>query len=103
MIDKTNIITTLLERLDKMPVGHHLDVRPYKRNRSVMIVRKSEALYEIIEEGFFSERFSVEASKLKKTLGNVIRKEFPRSRKIRVYAMGAYKEEETGRAKRKKI
>ena len=103
MIDKTNIIPALLERLDKMPVGHHLDIRPYKRNRSVVIVRKTEAVYEIIEEGFFSERFSVEVSKLKKTLRSVINKEFPRSHKIRVYAMGVYPEERSHNPERKKI
>ncbi|MFW9996587.1 MAG: hypothetical protein ACFFD4_31370 [Candidatus Odinarchaeota archaeon] len=103
MIDKTNILSALLERLDKLPVGHHLDVRPYKRNRSVMVVRKSERMYEIIEEGFFSECFSVEASKLKKTLRAVIKKEFPRSHKIRVYAMGVYSEEDSDSIERKKI
>jgi len=103
MIDKTNIITVILERLDKMPVGHHLDIRPYKRNRSVVIVRKSETVYEIIEEGFFVDRFSVEASALKKTLRVVIKKEFPRSHKIRVYSMGPYGEDGTDGMERKKI
>jgi len=86
-----------------MPQGHHLDIRPYKRNRSVVIVRGTEAVYEIIEEGFFCERFSVEASRLKKTLSVVIKKEFPRSRKIRVYSMGPYPADGSGNPGRKRI
>ena len=42
MIDKTKIIDTVLERLEKLPLGHYLDLKTYKRNRTVIIVKIDE-------------------------------------------------------------
>ena len=39
MIDKEKILDTVTERLKNLPVGHYLDLRTYKRNRSVIIVK----------------------------------------------------------------
>jgi hypothetical protein len=89
MIDKTKIIDTVCERIEKLPVGHYLDIRPYKRNRSVIIVKMEKELL-IIENGYFKERFLVKPEKLKKVLKTLLRKEFPRSRKIRLYVMGRF-------------
>ncbi|MBI4772598.1 MAG: hypothetical protein HY788_00220 [Deltaproteobacteria bacterium] len=66
-------------------------------------MRRTETVYEIIEEGFFCDRFSVEASGLKKSLRVMIKKEFPRSHKIWVYAMEPYPQEEPHGTERKKI
>jgi hypothetical protein len=93
MVDKTRLIETVTERLEKLPIGHYLDVRTYKRNRSVLIVKMSEADLLIIEDGFFKERFHIKSGKLGKLLAPLLRKEFPRSHKIRVYVMGKFTEE----------
>ena len=42
MIDKTRIVDTVCERLKTLPVSHCLDLRTYKRNRSVMIAKLAE-------------------------------------------------------------
>jgi hypothetical protein len=94
MIDKTKIIDTVCERIKKLPVGHYLDLRTYKRNRSVIIVRMAEEDLLVVENGFFKERYRSKPDKLKKLLKTLIRREFPRSRKIRLYAMGEFKDEE---------
>jgi hypothetical protein len=93
MIDKTKIIDTVIERLKKLPIGHYLDLRTYKRNRSVFIVKMSEDDLLFIEDGFFKERFRTNSEKLKKLLITLLKKEFPRSHKIRLYAMGRFTEE----------
>jgi len=52
MIDKEKILDTVTGRLKNLPVGHYLNLRTYKRNRSVIIVKQSENNLLIIEDGF---------------------------------------------------
>ena len=42
MIDKTKIIDAVCERLEKLPLGHYIDLKTYKRNRTVIIVKIDE-------------------------------------------------------------
>jgi hypothetical protein len=101
MINKTKIVDTVSERLKRLPVSHHLDLRTYKRNRSVMIVKLAEDELLVIEDGYFKEKFRVKPEKLKKVLNTLLRKEFPRSRKIRLYVMGKFVEGEALNTRRK--
>ena len=102
MIDKSSVIRTVLERLNKLPVGHYLDLRTYKRNRSVMIIKRAGDLL-VREDGFFKEEFVVDDSKLKGLLKTLLKKEFPRSNKVRLYSMGKYDPDEAAAIERKKI
>jgi len=101
MIDKTKIIDTVCERLQKIPVGHYLDLRTYKRNRSVVIAKINEDELLVIENGYFKERFQIKPEKLKRLLKTLLKKEFPRSRKIRLYVMDEFVEEKALDTKRK--
>ena len=104
MIDKTNIISAVMERLQALPTGHYLDVRTYKRNRYVFFVKKGEDKFLIIENGYFQERFeNVSIKKIKKLFKTLLKREFPRSTKIRVYNMGQYDEEEAEKMQRKTL
>ena len=94
MIDKTRIIDAVCERLKTLPVSHCLDLRTYKRNRSVMIAKLAEDNLLVIENGFFKERFQVKPEKLRKLLKTLVKKEFPRSRKIRLYVLNKFVEDE---------
>ncbi len=102
MIDKTNIIPAVMERLQALPTEHYLDVRTYKRNRYVFFVKKGEDDFLVIENGYFQERFEkVPMKKIKKLFKTILKKEFPRSTKIRVYNMGEYNEETAENTRRK--
>jgi len=68
-----------------MGPGEGIDIRSYKRNRSVVIIRVSEMRFKVIERGFFVEEFEVEERGLEKLLKKVIKREFPRSHKLRLY------------------
>ena len=48
----------------------------------------------IIENGYFRERFPVETGKAQEDSENHFGKRIPRSRKIRLYVMGRFTEEE---------
>ena len=94
MIDKTKIIDTVRERLEKLPLGHYIDLKTYKRNRTVIIVKIDEKELLVIEDGYFKDRFLIKPDKLKKLLKTLLKKEFPRSKKIRLYVMGKFVDEE---------
>jgi hypothetical protein len=101
MIDKDKIIETVIEKLQKIPVDHYLELRTYKRNRSLVIVKKSEDDFLIIEDGYLHERYHLKSDKLKKTLKALLKKEFPRSHKVRLYVMGKFHEENVKNTARK--
>ena len=88
MIDKATAIPTLMRKLKKLPVGHAIDLRTYKRNRSVVIARTGDDEFDVVENGFHKDRFLVPLSKMKKLLKNLLKKEFPRSTKMRLYDLG---------------
>ncbi|EGB14837.1 hypothetical protein DND132_1630 [Pseudodesulfovibrio mercurii] len=89
MLDKATALPVLLRRLDTLPVGHALDLRTYKRNRSVLVRRAGADRYDVTEDGFRRETFRVPAADLKKLLKTLLKREFPRSTKLRVYDLGA--------------
>lgn len=88
MIDKDTAIPTIMNRLKKLPVGHAIDLRTYKRNRSVVIARTADDEFDVVENGFHEERFLVPLDKMKKLLKLLLKKEFPRSTKMRLYDLG---------------
>ena len=101
MIDKTKIVATVLKRLENLPVGHHLDLRTYKRNRSLIIVKQSANELLLIQDGYEQHRYETTVDKFEKTVKPILKKEFPRSNKIRLYTPGEFKEERSTRVRRK--
>jgi|GEM_PF-2462996 len=45
MIDKSVFIKVLMEKVKKLPVGHYLDIRSYKRNRTVLVIKENYDLF----------------------------------------------------------
>ncbi len=88
MIDKATGVETVLRKLKKLPVGHAVDLRTYKRNRSVVIRRLSGDAFDVVENGFFQDRFHTTLPKMKKLLKTLFKREFPRSTKLRLYDLG---------------
>ncbi len=104
MIDKTNIIQAVTERLQNLPAGHYLDVRTYKRNRYVLFIKMAEDDFLIIENGYYQERYeNVPMKKINKLFKNLLKREFPRSTKVRVYNMGEYDRKSAENLHRKQL
>jgi len=95
MVDKSTAIKTVLERLKKMAVCHCLDLRSYKRDRSILIIKEGLDVYRVIENGFYSEIFEARGEDLRSLLKKIIKREFPRSHKLRIYMLGLYKRGES--------
>ena len=92
MIDKTRILDVVTERLGALPVSHYLELRTYKRNRAVLIVKTSEDRLLVLQRGYEEARFEVETKRLRKLLKGLLKKEFPRSNKVRLYTPGVFDE-----------
>lgn len=88
MLDIGAVIPAVLSRLKKMQPGQGMDLRTYKRDRSVKIVRLEGNLCEVMEDGFTQQRFETNMKGLKKLLKTLLRREFPRSNKVRVSEIG---------------
>jgi len=74
-------ISTLL----KLPFGSGLEILSYKRNLGVSILRLSEGEIQIIERGYLEQELRLAPEDLTKTLKAIVKREFPRSRKVRIY------------------
>ena len=102
MIDKSSAVSIILGRLDKLPPGHCLEIRTYKRNRRVLFRRSGENSWTILQDGFAKDLYeNVVQEKMRKVLQTLLRKEFPRSTKIRLYALGPCDPDETSTQERK--
>ncbi|MFO7718397.1 MAG: hypothetical protein ACQESV_02270 [Thermodesulfobacteriota bacterium] len=88
MLDKATFITVFVQKLEKLPVGHCLDARTYKRNRSVVFRKESATRYQVRQLGFYQDCRELEHTEVRKFLKKILKQEFPRSTKIRVYDLG---------------
>lgn len=103
MIDKTQTPNIVAKRVDRLPLGHYLELRTYKRNRGIVIVKRGEDDLLVLEKGYEENRFEVSRSRLRKLLGVLLRREFPRSTKVRLYEPGAWDGEGALTTPRKKL
>jgi len=74
MIDKTKIIKAVSTRLKDLSLGRCLEVRAYKRNRSVVVVKMSDDELPNIESGYFTDRCRVNIDKFGKLLRTMMPK-----------------------------
>lgn len=104
MIDKASALGNLLGRLSDLPLGHGLDLRSYKRDRSVVFVRQGEDAYMLLELGFEEARYTdVAYADLRKLIKTLLKREFPRSTKLRLYDLGPFDEAAFMAVRRKRI
>ena len=77
-------VEQIVRRLEP-PQG--VEMLTYKRNRGITIIKIDENTVSIQERGYREQTVLVEIRDLGKTLKSISKKEFPRSRKVRVYQL----------------
>lgn len=103
MIDKRNLRAVLLERLAVLPVGHAVDIRTYKRDRSVVFTRLDASLFRVVVRGFAKDDSVVPEERLPRVIRSLLSSEFPRSNKVRLYMLGEHDPDIDPAAARKRI
>jgi hypothetical protein len=71
--------------LKKIEAPGGIELLSYKRNRSIAIIKKGATLVEVREDGYVRQVLELTPEQLGKELKTMIKREFPRSRKIRVF------------------
>lgn len=84
MLDIANVVPNTLTRLKKLTPGSGLELLTYKRDRSVHIVKNNDNAFTITESGFQENTFSSDLKGMKKLLKTLLKREFPRSNKVRM-------------------
>ncbi len=75
----------LIVRKLEPPQG--VEILTYKRNRGVTIIKIDEENLSVQERGYEEQSFQVSMDDLGKLLKTIAKREFPRSRKVRVYQL----------------
>ncbi len=98
MNDKASIIPTVIERIAKLEIGQCLDMRTFKRNRSVAIICTGNDCFTVVERGFHEESWEdLTTEKIKRLLKTLLKREFPRSNKIRLYTLDSFVDADVNR------
>jgi hypothetical protein len=88
LVDKGRVLQETLARLVRLEEGEGLLLQPYKKDRSVYVIRRPN-MYQLLEQGFARKEFTAETKKIRKLLKTLCKKEFPRSNKIwRIFCTG---------------
>ena len=84
MVDISSAANTVIRRLAGVSEGSGIRMLTFKKDRSVTIIRIDAGTFRVIEQGFENREFVVEEKRLRKTVKNLLKREFPRSRKVRL-------------------
>ncbi|RUM40112.1 MAG: hypothetical protein DSY70_04405 [Desulfobulbus sp.] len=83
MMDKASAVPVILRRVEKMVPGDSLYLLTWKKDRKLILEKQSADTILVRERGFCQQDFIITHDKLKKLLKILLKREFPRSKKIR--------------------
>ena len=86
LINIQSALDRVFQILKKTPTSQGVEILSYKRNRGITIIKQDD-YYRVSERGHHSRDCVSEPDQLPKLLKNMIKKEFPRSRKLRIYRL----------------
>jgi hypothetical protein len=84
LVNIDTVLTDTLRLLKNAEPPGGVLLLSYKRNRSIAIIKKDAILFEIREDGYEQQVFDLSGARLARELKTLIKREFPRSRKVRV-------------------
>jgi hypothetical protein len=99
LINIDTAIKRAIQMLRKLSAPQGVEILTYKRNRGVSVIREDEDLLAVRERGYEENEYSVSFKDLPKLLKSISKREFPRSRKVRVYQLANPEEEGQDRKK----
>ncbi len=82
----------VLQLLDKITPPGGLELLSYKRDRSIALIHVENDRYRVIERGFEEQESLVDSAHLSRVLKTMIKQEFPRSHKVRLFKFSSPQE-----------
>jgi len=87
LINIQSAIKRVRQIVRKLEPPQGVEILTYKRNRGITIIKIDDTTVSIQERGYEEKTFLVEIKDLAKQLKSITKREFPRSRKVRVYQL----------------
>ncbi len=84
LINIASILADTLRVLEKTTPPGGVELLSYKRNRSIAIIKKDTVKVRLQEQGYQEQEIDIPLSQLARELKAMIKREFPRSRKVRM-------------------
>lgn len=85
LVNIDNILQETCRNLKKLPVNAGIELMSYKRNRTIAIICLGSDSFQLRQKGYIEQTHIVQADDLHKALKKAVKKEFPRSRKVRLF------------------
>ena len=85
LVNIDSVIHTLLQKLEKLNPPQGIELMSYKRNRSIAVLLLADSTFLVRDRGYREEEQVINKAGLQKFLKSLIKYEFPRSRKVRMY------------------
>jgi len=85
LVNIDSVLRNLLQKLKKLTPPQGIELLSYKRNRSVAVLLLEDDTFWVRERGYREEEHVIDKAGLQKHLKSLIKYEFPRSRKVRMY------------------
>ncbi len=99
LVNRNNVLETIISLLNK--AGHGVEILTYKRNRGVTIIKDSKCLLHVSERGYQQKDWLVDQGELPKLIKKLLKREFPRSRKVRLYQLKSPEDFDLGQHRKK--
>jgi hypothetical protein len=85
LVNIDSVLGNLMQKLGKLSPPQGIELLSYKRNRSIAVLLLPDNTFLVRERGYREEEQIIDKAGLQKHLKSLIKYEFPRSRKVRVY------------------
>lgn len=89
LVDTSTVISVVLARLKKCGLGETVELLTWKRDRSLCIRKEGKDVFLVVEKGFVCDAWRGEGRQLARHLKRTLKREFPRSHKVRMHVIGA--------------
>ncbi len=87
LINIQSAIKQVQQIVRKLDPSQGVEILTYKRNRGMTIIKIDDDTLSVMERGYEENTFQVDMAGLAKLLKSIAKREFPRSRKVRVYQL----------------
>lgn len=85
LVNIDSVLPHVLQKLEKLSPPQGIELLSYKRNRSIAVLLLEDQSFLVRERGYREEEQVLDKAVLAKHLRALIKYEFPRSRKVRLY------------------
>ncbi len=99
LVNIDSVLNIVLQKLEKLNQPQGIELLSYKRNRSIAVFLLGDNTFFVRERGYREGEQTIGKAGLAKHLKSLIKYEFPRSRKVRLYQLENHSELEKNRKK----